>query len=225
MSSVKNAVIAVAGVGKRLGLGKPKCLVNVCDKTILEYQLALLKDFENIFLITGFAEDAVMDFASKIRKDIIFVKNPNFQHTKTLGSFYLAAKIIKDYAIFMDGDMIIEPNSFNNFLETASFEMKKDVMTIAVSERISDDPVYADVKIDADGAMEIYGFSYEKKTAYEWANIVCMSAKLMGNGNSHTFEHLQKFIPAAAAVIDRLEIDTPQDLKIAENNLKVNNWF
>ena len=119
MPTVKNVVIAVAGMGKRLGLGKAKCLVKVCDKTILEYQLNLLRDVENIFLVTGFREDDVMNFAKKIRRDIIFVRNANFQHTKTLESFYLAAKIIDDYAIFMDGDMIIEPNSFKKFLSDA----------------------------------------------------------------------------------------------------------
>ena len=124
MPTVKNVVIAVAGMGKRLGLGKAKCLVKVCDKTILEYQLNLLRDVENIFLVTGFREDDVMNFAKKIRRDIIFVRNANFQHTKTLESFYLAARIIDDYAIFMDGDMIIEPNSFKKFLSDAASSHK-----------------------------------------------------------------------------------------------------
>ncbi len=52
-----------------------------------------------------------------------------------------------------------------------------------------------------------------------------MPAGLMINGNSHTFEHLQKFLPAAAKVIDRLEIDTPEDLRGAEKFFKTNDWF
>ena len=223
MQTVKNVVIAAAGMGTRLGAGKPKCLIEVNGKTLLEYQLALLKDVENIFLVVGFMEDDVMNFAPKIRRDIIFVRNANFQHTKTLGSYYLAAKIIDDAAIFMDGDMIIEPNSFAEFLDAAT-KIDGDDMLIAVSKRISDDPVYCDVE-NHQGALTIRNFSYENKTPYEWANVVYMPANRMENGTSHTFEHLQKFLPTSAKIIDRLEIDTPEDLHDAEKFLKTSDWF
>ena len=222
MSTVKNAVIAVAGMGKRLGFGQPKCLVKVKGKSILEYQLELLANVENVFLVVGFGEMDVMSFASKIRKDIIFVRNSNFQHTKTLGSFYCAAKIIEDSAIFMDGDMIIEPHSFSKFCDVAMRSFS-DELTIAVSKRISDDPVYCDVKEEGDGKLKINAFSFEKKSPYEWANIFFMPANLIENGNTHTFEYLEKFLPAKAAIIDRLEIDTVADLKIAEN--EINTFF
>ncbi|MBR0062341.1 MAG: NTP transferase domain-containing protein [Selenomonadaceae bacterium] len=221
MQAVKNVVIAAAGMGTRLGIGKPKCLVKINDKTLLEYQLDLLRNVENIFLVVGFMEEEVMNFAHKIRRDIIFVRNANFQHTKTLGSFYLAAKIIDDMAIFMDGDMIIEPRTFAEFLATAT---QSDKMLIAVSKRISDDPVYCDIAQDAQG-LSIRGFSYDKKSEYEWANVVSMPASWMESGNSHTFEHLQKFLPASAKIIDRLEIDTPEDLRDVKNFLKTSNWF
>lgn len=233
MSAVKNAVIAAAGMGKRLGAGQPKCLVKVAGKTILEYQLDLLRDFENIFIVTGFCEEAVIEFAGKIRRDIIFVRNADFQHTKTLDSFYLAARVVDGFSLFLDGDMIIEPRSFRSFLEVAEVQMQKNSMTVAVSERISDDPVYAEVQADGTGEPKIYNFSYENKSAYEWANIVCMSAERVvtpfsnGGGlkNSHTFEFLKQFLPSNIGVIDRLEIDTPSDLNFAENFLRKTNWF
>lgn len=160
MQAVKNVVIAVAGMGTRLGAGKPKCLINVNGKALLEYQLALLEKVENVFLVVGFMEEDVMNFAREIRRDIIFVRNANFQHTKTLGSFYLAARIIDGSAIFMDGDMIIEPNSFAEFLDVAA-KVDDDKFVIAVSKGISDDPVYCDV----DENFRIRGFSFEKKIA------------------------------------------------------------
>ena len=223
MQTVKNVVIAVAGMGTRLGVGKPKCLININGKTLLEYQLALLENVENVFLVVGFMEEDVMNFAHKIRRDIIFVRNANFQHTKTLGSFHMAAKIIPDTAIFMDGDMIIEPKSFAEFLNTSA-KADEGEFIIAVSKRISDDPVYCDVEQNVED-LTIRGFSYEKKSSYEWANVVYMPASLMADGSSHTFEHLKKFLPASAKVIDRLEIDTPDDLRTAEKLLKINNWF
>ena len=223
MQAVKNVVIAVAGMGTRLGAGKPKCLVKVNGKTLLEYQLALLEKVENVFLVVGFMEEDVMNFAREIRRDIIFVRNANFQHTKTLGSFHLAARIIDSSAIFMDGDMIIEPNSFAEFLDAAN-KASDDEFIIAVSKRISDDPVYCDVEHNGQ-ILKIRGFSYEKKSAYEWANVVHMPARFMANGNTHTFEHLKNFLPASAKVIDRIEVDTPEDLRNAEKFLQVSSWF
>ena len=223
MQAVKNVVIAVASMGTRLGAGKPKCLIEVNGKTLLEYQLALLKGVENVFLVVGFMEENVMNFVPKIRRDIIFVRNANFQHTKTLGSFHLAARIIDGSAIFMDGDMIIEPQSFAEFMN-ATAKIDGDDMLIAVSKRISDDPVYCDVD-GRQAALTIREFSCEKKTPYEWANVVYMPASRMENGTSHTFEQLRKFLPASARVIDRLEIDTIEDLRGAEKFLKTSDWF
>lgn len=56
MQTVKNVVIAAAGMGTRLGIGKPKCLLEINDKALLEYQLDLLKDIKNIFIVVGFIE-------------------------------------------------------------------------------------------------------------------------------------------------------------------------
>ena len=223
MQTVKNVVIAAAGMGTRLGIGKPKCLIEINNKAVLEYQLDLLKEVENVFIVVGFMEEDVMSFAHKIRRDIIFVRNANFRHTKTLGSFYLAAKIINGSAIFMDGDMIIEPNSFAEFLDAAANTADNN-MLIAVSKRISDDPVYCDVA-ESDQTLTIRDFSYDKKSAYEWANVVYMPASRMEDGNLHTFEHLRKFLPASAKIIDRLEIDTPEDLRDLKTFLKANDWF
>ena len=222
MQTVKNVVIAAAGMGTRLGIGNPKCLIEINDKALLEYQLDLLRDVENVFIVVGFMEEDVMNFAHKIRRDIIFVRNANFRHTKTLGSFYLGAKLIDGSTIFMDGDMIIEPKSFAEFLNAAA--TAEDKMLIAVSKRISDDPVYCDVE-EGEHGLTIRGFSYDKKSAYEWANVVYMPAAWMEDGMSHTFEHLQKFLPASAKIIDRLEIDTPEDLRDVKNFLKANDWF
>lgn len=223
MQTVKNVLIAAAGMGTRLGVVKPKCLIEVNGKTLLEYQLALLEEVENVFLVVGFMEEDVMNFAHKIRRDIIFVRNANFQHTKTLGSFYLAARIIDGSAIFMDGDMIIEPRSFAEFLNAAA-QIDGNDMLIAVSKRISDDPVYCNVE-QRQEALTIRGFSYEKKTPYEWANVVYTPARRIENGTAPTFEHLQKFLPASAKIIDRLEIDTTEDLRDAEKFLETSDWF
>lgn len=215
MSLVENVVIAAAGMGTRLGAGKPKCLVEVCGRTLVEYQLDLLRNVPNVYMVVGFREYDVINFVSKIRRDVIFVRNPDFQHTKTLESYHLAAKVISGNAVFLDGDMIISSRDFSEFMRKSA----EVDMLVGVSERISDDPVYANVN-DHEGQLIIQGFSYLDKSPYEWANVVYMPADLMNGGTCNAFEYIQTLLPAPAAVIDRLEIDTRNDLEYAEKELR-----
>ena len=214
MSVVENVVIAAAGMGTRLGAGKPKCLVDVCGRKLIEYQLDLLKNVKNVYMVVGFCELDVIDFVAKLRKDVIFVRNPNFRSTKTLESYHLAAKIINGSAIFMDGDMIFSPKDFSKFMEKTK---EKDFL-VGVSERITEDPVYADVFCERN-EMTIHGFSYDRKIRHEWANIVYMPARFMKGGKGNVFEFLATLLPQPASILDRLEIDTPKDLEYAKQEI------
>ena len=88
-------------------------------------------------------------------------------------------------------------------------------ITFVVSARIFDEPVYADIIQEINGTLKIQGFSYEKKTPYEWANVAFMPSNLITSDGSHMFEHLRQFLPTTAEVIDKLEIDTQKDLQMA----------
>lgn len=212
MCSVENAVIAAAGMGTRLGAGLPKCLVRVADRPIIDYQLALLREVPHVFMVVGFREMDVIEYVRKLRPDVIFVRNADFQHTKTLESFHLAARGIAGRAVFMDGDMIMEQKSFHKFMEKAAYS---DDSLVAVTRRLSDEPVFAELKGEP-GKLQVESFSYDKPSAYEWANVVCLPACLVHGGNTHVFEFLRKMLPIPAAVLDRLEVDTHEDLRIAE---------
>lgn len=211
MYSVESAVIAAAGMGTRLGAGLPKCLVRVAGRPIIDYQLALLREVPHVFIVVGFREMDVIEYVRKLRPDVIFVRNADFQHTKTLESFYLAARGIEGRAIFMDGDMILEQKAFHNFIEETSSRES----LIAVTRRLSDEPVYAEIK-EGPEQLQVVNFSYEKSSDYEWANVACLPAKLVRGGATHFFEFLRKLLPLPAAVLDRLEVDTYEDLHNAE---------
>ncbi len=212
MQIVENVVIAAAGMGKRLGKGIPKTLVKVNDKMICEYQLDLLKDVKNVFMVVGFCEDEVMDTVRKIRKDIIFVRNPDYRHTKTLESYYMASKLIKGKAIYMDGDMILSPTDFFKFMNTC---ISYDVF-VGISKRISDDPVYAFINDN----KQVVSFSYEGKSNYEWANLLYIDSNKLSSGKENVFEYISRYLPINYEVVDRLEVDTPEDLQMSENVLR-----
>lgn len=212
MQIVENVVIAAAGMGKRLGKGIPKSLVRVNDKMICEYQLELLKDVRNVFMVVGFCEDEVMEAVQKIRKDVIFVRNPDYRHTKTLESYYLASKLIKGEALYMDGDMILSPTDFEQFMN----KCVKYNLCVGVSKRISDDPVYA----FTNNNNQVIRFSYEGKSDYEWANLLYIDSDKLKSGKENVFEYISRYLPINYEVVDRLEVDTPEDLNLAENLVK-----
>lgn len=212
MQVVENVVIAAAGMGKRLGKGMPKTLVRVNGKMICEYQLELLKDVKNVFMVVGFCEDEVMETVRKIRSDIIFVRNSDYRHTKTLESYYMASKLIKGKALYMDGDMILSPTDFKKFMN----QCIKHKMCVGVSKRISDDPVYAFINDN----NQVRKFSYEGKSDYEWANLLYIDSDKLSSGKENVFEYISRYLPINYEVVDRLEVDTPEDLNLAEDLAK-----
>lgn len=69
MQIVKNAIIAAAGMGKRLGFDMPKSLVKIRNKTIIEHQLELLSGVENVYIIIGFRAEDMIEHIRKVRND------------------------------------------------------------------------------------------------------------------------------------------------------------
>ncbi len=212
MQTVKNVVIAAAGMGKRLGMGMPKTLVDIDTRKVVDFQLALFKNIENIYMVVGFCDQDVMRYVKQVRSDVIFVRNPDFKRTKTLESFYLAAKLIEGNAIFIDGDMIIPRKSFDSFVTRC----KEVNSLIGVSTRISEDPVYAKVNEN----NEVVGFSYDEYSNYEWANMMFLDANKIRGGKENVFEFLEEILPLPAHCVERLEIDTQDDLENAKKEIE-----
>ncbi len=215
MQHVENIIIAAAGRGKRLGLGLPKCLVRVQNRAIIEYQLHLVRHIPHVRLVVGYFEQDVVEFVRRLRPDVLFVRNPNFRHTSTLQSLTLAARGLAGNCLCMDGDMIIEEESFQHFLADCADGKPR----IAVSAEITDDPVYAYVR-EPQTPLLVEDFGREKEGRYEWANIACIPAPWLAFEPTHFFEKLRQYCPLSASVIRRVEVDTPHDLAHAEAMLE-----
>lgn len=118
MSAVESAVIAAAGLGSRLGLGKPKCLLEFGGKSILQHQLWLLRSVPDVRVVVGFEEALVMDAVRRLRPDVIIVRNAAYRTTTTLDSYSLGATGVRGNCLFLDGDITFGPASFARFLDT-----------------------------------------------------------------------------------------------------------
>ena len=211
MSSLEHAIIAAAGLGSRLGHGIPKCLVEIGGRTIIERQLEALSMIPYVRIVVGYMEHAVMDVVSRIKKDVIFVRNPSFRSTTTQDSYLMGAQGLDCQCLFLDADIVFDSDSLNAFVTLSAAHP----VTIGVTAAKTDNAVYAVTRPASSGDLEIVSFSSEP-CRFEWANIVSAPSSCFSRNRGAVFETLQTILPAAAKEIVCFEVDTERDLLRAE---------
>lgn len=205
MSIVRHAVIAAAGMGTRLGLGQPKCLIEVAGRPLIAHLLERLAGVEDVRVVTGFMSREVIDLVSPLRRDVIFVQNHEFRSTSTLGSYVLGARGIEAPVLYMDADIYFEAESFAGFLAAC----RPDEARLAVTRARTEDCVY--VRQDARGLA--LAFSRTERSPMEWANLAWLPPRMLAGDQGAVFERLGSFLPLDTHEITSFEVDTPQDLE------------
>lgn len=206
-----NVVISAAGMGTRLGLDKPKCLVKINGKTLLQRQLEQTKDFETVIVVVGFKENEVIEEAQKYRPDIVIVRNPDYDRTSNAYSLSLGSEFLKDF-LALDGDVLIPDKSFNE-IKTHIKEKKSTVLFSTVPK--TEDSVYM---LIADN-QNCIGFTREleiaqKNTNYkEWSGCAYYNGITIPRDARYVFEAIIPSLPLPALNIECYEVDTPADLE------------
>ena len=217
MQPVKNAVIAAAGLGSRLGLGMPKCMISINRAPILSRMLRMLEaHVETIIIVTGYREELISEYCEKHFRNVIIARNPDFATTNTAYSLSLGARFAVGKTIFLDGDLLLEKKSLARFFQLA----QSSELLLGVAHTKTDQPVYANCVSDPFGGLEVIGFSRGNTSEYEWANLVVGPQNLMDSAKHYVFEKLTERLPLQAALIAVEEVDTPQDMLRAEAAVK-----
>lgn len=211
MSHVKHAVIAAAGLGSRLGMGKPKCLIEIGGMTILEHQLKLLDHIEDVRVVVGFEEELVIDLVRQLRPETIIVRNPGYRSTTTLHSYAMGASYVTEDCLFLDGDILFQQSSLEAFLNTC----QPNQTLVGITPAKTKDAVF----VHLNAQEQITAFSREQASPYEWANIVWVSPRHFQQPAGAVFERLKDYLPLNAKVIISNEIDTKEDMQEALSNL------
>ena len=112
-----NAIILAAGEGKRLGhltKNKPKCMVNLFGKTMLEWQVSIFKKcgISDISVVTGYKAEMI-DLPN-----LEFFHNKNFETTNMVESLFCALKKLNKSTIVSYGDIIFGKNVLNSLIES-----------------------------------------------------------------------------------------------------------
>lgn len=118
------AIIIAAGLGSRLNLltqNKPKCLLEVNGKTILERQLELLRacGIDDISLIKGYKGEAI-DFPG-----IKYYTNTNYRNNNILNSLFYAEKEMDGEFVVLYSDILFDKSVVEKLLKN-----KEDISAI-----------------------------------------------------------------------------------------------
>lgn len=212
MSPVKHVVISAAGIGSRLGLNKPKCMVEVAGRSLLDWHLERLQWAETVWLVVGFHEEEVIEHALALRSDLIIVRNPDYARTNTLQSIYRVSRHLDERFLVLDADTVVEPQSFTAFLEASAHHEQ----LIGVSPYITSDGVR--VLLDEQGS-QVHGFTREPRSAMEWTGIAVLRPELVRNEPIYVYQAIEAQLPLPAFELNAFDIDTTADLDMARSVL------
>ena len=112
-----NAIILAAGQGKRLASltkNKPKCMINLFGKTLLEWQVSIFKKcgITDISVVTGYRSELI-DLPG-----LEFFQNKKFETTNMVESLFCASEKLNKSTIVSYGDIIFEKRILNKLLES-----------------------------------------------------------------------------------------------------------
>ena len=112
-----NAIILAAGEGKRLRPltnDKPKCLVELFGKTLLEWQLSIFKKcgINDICIVVGH-NSQMFSYAN-----VDYIKNENYKTTNMMESLFCAKERFSQSTIVSYGDIIFEEKILRKLIDS-----------------------------------------------------------------------------------------------------------
>jgi len=125
VNRVERAVILSAGKGSRLlplTAERPKCLIELAGKTLLEWQLDALAagGIRDVAVVTGFRPDLVDEVIGARDPALGTVRtifNPFYHVADNLGSAWMAREAMDRDFVLLNGDTLIAPGIVRRLIE------------------------------------------------------------------------------------------------------------
>lgn len=201
-------VISAAGMGTRLGLDIPKCLIQVNGETLLARQLKQTAQCAHVYVVVGFKERDVIEEAFKYRKDVIIVRNPMYATTSNAYSLSLGSQFCKSF-LALDGDVWFPYKTIYEMLECISENLDETVLFATPVK--SQDTVFMNLD---DSERTCLSFSRTEETKYEWSGCGYYNGIVIPQTARYVFEEIIPHLPKPTKVIKCWEVDTPSDLEL-----------
>jgi choline kinase len=210
-------IISAAGLGSRLGMDMPKCLLPIGEGCLIDYQLAVLPPGSDVRIVVGFRELEVMSHVARRWQDVTFVRNSAYASTSNTHSLYLAAQHITGPYVTIDGDLIIGKPGFDRFLQECATSPRG---IIGVVPRGTEEAVGARIENGDVVGFARPGTPEQKECPDEWCGIAYVNGFALTSNRRFVFEELTRHLPLPAFEIPCLEIDTPLDLERARAEVR-----
>lgn len=209
MQSNKTVIISCAGIGKRLGMGIVKALVDIDGKPLIIRNLELLDECDDIRIVVGYQAEKVIEVVNKYRKDITFVFNHDYLNTGTGASVSLAAKKANEYILTIDGDLLVHPEDMKKILSM-------DEEFIGGCKPSTDEPVLMQIENG-----HVTKFSRESGE-FEWTGVCLIKSNRLKYGDRHVYQLLEPILPIKHLFLRTKEVDTINDYENAVKWIKNN---
>ena len=115
-------VILAAGMAKRLRPltdTKPKCLLKVGERTLLERTVVAMAaaDISEFVVVTGYRADQIRDFLDNLVKPeflgkprFTYLHNADYEHNNNIYSLWMAGQVVRGKEfLLMDSDILCDP--------------------------------------------------------------------------------------------------------------------
>lgn len=109
------AIILNAGKGGRLGMltdERPKCLVELGGRPILDFQLDALRSggVRNLVMVVGYRDEMIRAYLQRYPEfSVTYIENKDFSETNTAYSLWLARHEMTEDFLYLNGDVLFHP--------------------------------------------------------------------------------------------------------------------
>ena len=231
-------VILAAGMAKRLRPltdNKPKCLLKVGERTLLERTVDAMTaaGVTEFIVVTGYCADQIRDFLAQHFADVSFefLHNADYEHNNNIYSLWMATKRVGGSEfLLMDSDILCDPAAVS-----AIASLKESALAVNRHE-LGDEEMK--VVVDADGritaisktcdpaeamgesvGIEHFTADYSRALAAELDRMI-VSEGLIDIFYERAFERLipqgHTFRVVDTTAFFSYELDTPEDFRRAQ---------
>lgn len=237
MEENMTGVILAAGMAKRLRPltdTKPKCLLTVGNKTLLQRTVdaMLATGIQELVVVTGYRGEMIREFLEKTYPELTihFLHNADYEHNNNIYSLWMSGQVVRGKAfLLMDSDILCDPQAVaavasqpESALALNRHELGEEEMKIVVDQDNRITEISKTCRVE-DAVGESVGI--EKMTAdYSEALFRELDQMILQEGLIDIFYEraFERLIPQGHTfkVIDTThyfsyELDTPEDFQKA----------
>ncbi|MFT6910079.1 MAG: HAD superfamily hydrolase (TIGR01450 family) [Oleiphilaceae bacterium] len=232
-------VILAAGVGSRLRPmtnRKPKCLVTVAGKTMLQYQIDayVAASISEVVIVVGYESDAIIDYCKHIKNiKVTIVENDVYEDTNNMYSLYLAAATINGRPFILNNaDLAIDSKVVDLLVKEDIEDLvavdkslyNDESMKVSVNEDGYISDISKNISFDHAFGCSIDYYKFSRSSAAKFLKHVKHVIEEVGEVKDWTEVAMQnmfanqslKFRPLDISGLKWVEIDNYDDLAIAD---------